>query len=158
MTASPKIAVLFICLGNICRSPLAEGIFRQTVMRAGKAEQFQIDSAATGSWHIGNPPDERAIETADYHNIDIGGQRCRRIDKDDFHRFDFIICMDRSNIANVEALRPAGSKAKIELFLQFALGRNQPVPDPYLDMNSSFEEVFQLIENASLGLLTRLTA
>jgi len=156
MTASPKIAVLFVCLGNICRSPLAEGIFRQTVMRAGRVEQFQIDSAATGAFHIGNPPDERAIEVADYHGIDIGDQRCRRIDKDDFHHFDFIICMDRSNIANVEALRPAGSKAKIKLFLQVALGHNQPVPDPYLDMNTSFEEVFQLIEKASHGLLTRL--
>jgi protein-tyrosine phosphatase len=157
MSSSPKTAVLFICLGNICRSPLAEGIFRHVVNECGMAEQFLIDSAATGTWHIGNPPDSRAIAVAGEHGLDISTQRCRRIVEDDFHRFDIIFCMDHANLANVLAMRPSRSKARIELFLQYALGKDQPVPDPYLDHSTGFEQVYQLINQASPGLLAKLS-
>ncbi len=156
MNASRKQAILFLCLGNICRSPMAEGIFRHVVQEAGLADRFDIDSAATGSWHIGHPPDPRAIDAAGSHGVDISGQRCRRLEEDDFSTFDWLICMDHSNLDDVTALQPPGTRARVELFLQFALGKDQGVPDPYLDRFAGFEDVCQLIYRASIGLLAKL--
>ena len=154
MSASPKTAILFVCLGNICRSPLAEGVFSSVVENAGKSQIFYIDSAATGSWHVGNPPDSRMIATASQHDTDISAQRCRQITQNDFYDFDLIICMDHSNVKNVEAIMPADATAKIEMFIPYALGRDIEVPDPYyMEATDGFEQVYQMVLEASNALL-----
>ncbi len=155
--ANSKTAILFVCLGNICRSPLAEGVFRHVVETSGKSDKFQIDSAATGSWHIGNPPDARMIETANHHGTDISAQRCRQISPDDFYTFDLIICMDHSNVRNVEAIMPNDADAKIVMFMDYALGQNIEVPDPYyMEAADGFEQVYQMVFRASNALLAKL--
>ncbi len=159
MSASTKTAILFVCLGNICRSPLAEGVFRSVVKDAGKSHLYQIDSAATGSWHVGNLPDARMIATADQHGTDLSNQRCRQITQDDFYDFDLIICMDHSNIQNVEAIMPADATAKIQMFMPYALGQDIEVPDPYyMEAEDGFEQVYQMVLKASNALLKKLNA
>ena len=148
---------LFVCLGNICRSPLAEGVFRSVVETSGKADQFHIDSAATGSWHIGNPPDSRMIKTANRHGTNISNQRCRQIAPDDFYNFDLIICMDHSNVRNVKAIMPNDASAKVVIFMDYALGQDEEVPDPYyMEAADGFEQVYQMVLEASNALLAKL--
>ncbi len=155
--ANSKTAILFVCLGNICRSPLAEGVFRHVVEQAGKADKFHIESAATGSWHIGNPPDARMIETAINHGTDISAQRCRQISPDDFYNFDLIICMDHSNVRNVEAIKPNDASARIVMLMDHALGQDEEVPDPYyMEAADGFEQVYQMVFKASNALLAKL--
>jgi len=142
-------AVLFVCLGNICRSPLAEGIFRALVAEAGRLPDFRIDSAGTGPWHIGNPPDPRSIAIAAKHGIDISDQKARQVDKTDFENFDVIVAMDDKNLTTLSALDP-GSSAGLRLLL------NSPpanVPDPYFGGPEGFEEVYQLIRAGCENLL-----
>ncbi len=153
----PQTSVLFICLGNICRSPLAEGIFRHVVDQAGLAGQFRIDSAALGSWHVGNPPDRRAVDVAAQFDVDISRQRCRQISRDDFDGFDLVIGMDHANIDELQAIKPVGSSATIELMLEYSLGRDGVVPDPYYGDSAGFETTFHLLNEASSGLLERLS-
>lgn len=156
LSASPKTAILFVCLGNICRSPLAEGVFSSVVENAGKSQMFHIDSAATGCWHVGNPPDSRMIATADRHGTDLSNQRCRKITQSDFFDFDLIICMDHSNVRNVEAIMPADAGAKIKMFMQYALGQDIEVPDPYyMEATDGFEQVYQMVLEASNELLNK---
>lgn len=156
LSVSPKTAILFVCLGNICRSPLAEGVFRSVVEKAGKSHFYHIDSAATGSWHVGDPPDPRMIETANRHGTDLSNQRCRKIAPNDFYGFDLIICMDRSNIHNVEAIMPADATAKISMFMQFSLGQDIEVPDPYyMEAKDGFEQVYRMVLEASNALLDK---
>ena len=156
LSKSPKTAILFVCLGNICRSPLAEGVFRSVVERAGKTNLYHIDSSATGSWHVGNPPDARMITTADRHGTDLSNQRCRQIAQNDFYDFDLIICMDQSNIHNVEAIIPADATAKIKMFMPYALGQDIEVPDPYyMEAADGFEQVYQMVLEASNALLEK---
>ncbi len=146
--------VLFVCLGNICRSPTAEGVFRKMVEDARLAASVRIDSAGTGDWHVGEPPDRRAVATAARHGIDIAGLRARLVREDDFIRFEHVLVMDRANLAALEAMAPPGG-ARPRLFLDYADGVTaRDVPDPY--KVGRFDEVFGLIENAAAGLLRTL--
>ena len=149
-------AVLFVCLGNICRSPLAEGVFRSHVNAARLENRFTIDSAGCGGWHSGELPDKRSIATAAHHGIDISDQRARQIHLDDFDRFDLILGLDRDNVRHLEAMRPEGAQASVMLYLEEALGIKKDVPDPYYGGHSHFEEVYQLCDKASAGLLKAL--
>ena len=144
-------SVLYVCLGNICRSPTAEGILRKL---AGDRDLI-IDSAGTGAWHVGDPPDPRAIAEARQRGIDISGLRARQVQAEDFHRFDQILAMDRSNLRALERIRLSGSKADLRLCLSDASGLGQTdVPDPYYD--GGFEQAYELIEAAAKGLLQRI--
>lgn len=139
--------ILMVCLGNICRSPLAEGIMTHKVKQLNL--NWQIDSAGTGAWHVGELPDRRSIATARKYSIDITGQRARQLKPHDLDRFDLILAMDSSNYQNI--LRYAISedqKEKVHLIMNFVNpGRNQNVPDPYWDDNG-FEQVFQMLDEA----------
>ena len=152
--------ILFVCLGNICRSPMAEGVFRRTIAEAGLEEAFAIDSAGTGDWHIGHPPDERARAAAAARGIDISHLRARQVCPADFDRFDMLLAMDRDNRESLLVMAPSQSDArKVHLFLDFApeAGASE-VPDPYYGGRRGFETVLDLIEQASRGLLTHLEA
>lgn len=155
----PKHRILFICLGNICRSPMAEGIFRNLVEDSGAGDQFHIDSAGLGAWHVGDPPDSRGQETLRRHGIDISGQQARQVTIEDFNDFDLLIAMDCSNREALQALAPAGMAHKVRLFLEFAENaRVVEVPDPYYGSDGGFEGVRDLITQASQGLLADLTS
>jgi protein-tyrosine phosphatase len=146
--------IMFVCLGNICRSPTAEGVFRGLAGQAGL--DVIVDSSGTSGWHNGDLPDGRAMAEAEARGYDLSGQRSTQLKSQDFHDFDLILCMDNSNIANAEKIRPEGAKAVVKLFLDYA--PNQPlreVPDPYYEHN--FEAVFDLIEDASRGLIAELS-
>jgi protein-tyrosine phosphatase len=146
--------VLFVCLGNICRSPLAEGVFRSIVIDAGLEDRFEIDSAGTGAWHVGNPPDPRSIEIAALHRIDISSQRARQVSARDFRRFETIVAMDRDNLAALKRLGGAGSTG-LRLLLNTP---PQDVPDPYYGGPDGFEQVYQLVRTGGERLLQDLTA
>jgi len=148
------VQVLFVCLGNICRSPTAEGVFRHLVEREGLTDSITIDSAGTGAWHIGDPPDSRAQATAHQRGIDLSGQRARQVADGDFTRFDYVIAMDRSNHVTLTALAPPGTRDRIRLFLDFApeIGERE-VPDPYYGGPDGFDIVLDMVEAASRGLL-----
>jgi len=148
------IRVLFVCLGNICRSPTAEGVFRELVRREGLADAIATDSCGTSGWHIGEPPDERATEEARRRGIDITDLRGRRVAASDFETFDYILAMDDDNLGKLTALAPDALRGKVRLFLDFApdAGRHD-VPDPYYGGPDGFANVFDLIETASRGLL-----
>lgn len=146
--------VLFVCLGNICRSPTAEGVFTHVARRRGIA--VRADSAGTGSWHVGDPPDARAIAAATARGYDISGLRARQVSRADFERFDLILGMDESNIAALERLRPADAETPVEPFLRYAPGPEIELPDPYYD--GGFERMIELVEKASAGLLDAIEA
>ena len=146
-------AVLFVCLGNICRSPLAEGVFRAIVDEAGLAERFAIDSAGTGAWHVGNPPDPRSIEIAAKHGIDISGQRARQVEARDFERFDTILALDHNNLSSMKPMARHGT-ATVRLLLNAPA---QDVPDPYYGGPDGFEAVYQLVRAGGQKLLDDLT-
>lgn len=148
----PKI--MFVCLGNICRSPTAEGVFRGLAKQAGL--DVIIDSSGTSGWHIGEQPDRRAMVEALTRGYDLSHQRSSQILQSDFETYDLILAMDHSNLNNLKSIAPCGSKATVKLFLEYA--PNQPlteVPDPYYEDN--FEDVFDLIEEASRGLIKELS-
>jgi protein-tyrosine phosphatase len=149
-------AVLFVCLGNICRSPLAEGVFRQHVQAARMTDRFTIDSAGCGGWHASELPDKRSIAVAQTHEIDISDQRARQIHAEDFDRFDLILGLDRDNVRHLTTMQPEGSRARVALYLEEALGVAKNVPDPYYGGMADFETVYQLCEKASAGLLKSL--
>lgn len=152
-----SVSVLFVCLGNICRSPLAEGVFRHKAGQAGMAEKFRIDSAGTGGWHVGDLPDARGRQVAAQRGIDMSGQRARQLEIEDFHTFDFILAMDQSNLANIERLRPPDGIAKSVLFLEFAgLGAGE-VPDPYYGGADGFDPCLDLIEFGCEAILEQLS-
>lgn len=147
-----KHAVLFVCLGNICRSPLAEGVFRTLVDEAGQTGRFTVDSAGTGAWHIGNPPDPRSIDVAARHGLDISAQRARQVCTDDFRRFDTIVAMDRDNLETLKS-RAAGGSARLRLLLNTP---ERDVPDPYYGGPDGFDRVLQLVRAGCVDLLDSL--
>jgi len=139
------VKILMVCLGNICRSPLAEGILQNKV----DPQKVVVDSAGTGSWHLGNPPDERSITIALEHGIDIRHQRCRQFTKDDFDRFDRIYVMDRSNYRNVVALAETNEdKKKVKLLLREIPMETEEVPDPYYGGHDGFKKVYLMLDKA----------
>lgn len=144
--------ILFVCLGNICRSPTAEGVFARLAQEAGV--EVGIDSAGTGGWHVGNPPDARATREAAKRGYDLSVLRARQVRPGDFEAFDLILAMDRSNLADLERMRPAGNDTPVRLFLDYADSPRDEVPDPYYD--GGFDLVLDLIEGASRGLLAEL--
>ncbi len=155
MTSHPLHSVLFVCLGNICRSPLAEGVFRSVLAAERKGNGVLIDSAGTNGYHTGELPDQRSIAVASRHGIDISAQRCRQLIADDFTRFDLIIGMDRENIATIKARRPSFATAEVGMFYELALGDAVQIPDPYYGTNVDFERVYRMILAASKGLSAR---
>ena len=142
--------ILMVCLGNICRSPLAEGILKDKVKKAGLA--WEVDSAGIGDWHTGELPDKRSISTARQYAIDISDQRARQIRKEDLLHFDLILAMDDSNLRQIQLLakQVQNPKSQIEMILNYsAPGKNQSVPDPYYGGLDGFEKVFQLLDEAT---------
>ena len=149
--------VLFICLGNICRSPTAEGVLRHLAAQAAPHLTIEIDSAGTADYHIGAQPDLHSQRAAQRRGIDISGLRARQVTQDDFARFDLILAMDRENLRELEAMKPDNSRASLKLFLEYAPDLNlRDVPDPYYRDASAFEEVLDLTSAASRGLLASL--
>jgi protein-tyrosine phosphatase len=146
--------ILFACLGNICRSPLMEGVAR--ARWDGPAVEF--DSAGVGDWHAGEPPDPRAIAVAARHGVDIGGQRARAVRAEDFTRFDWILCADREVLAALRARAPAGAGARLALYLQWTgqAAGDDGVPDPYTGGHAEFASVYALVEAGTAGLAARL--
>ncbi|WP_237153254.1 low molecular weight protein-tyrosine-phosphatase [Oryzibacter oryziterrae] len=149
-------AVLFVCLGNICRSPLAEGVFRNRVRAAGLADTFIIDSAGTGGWHAGDPPDPRSIAAAARRGVDISDLRARQVRKADFGTFDLILGMDRQNVRDLLRIAPPAHQDRVSLFMQTALQLGQEVPDPYYDDDRAFDRVFDMCDKAAAALLAQL--
>lgn len=156
MSKSPKNSVLFICMGNICRSPTAEGVFRHLVQQADLADAFRIDSAGTRAYHTGEPPDRRAIEAASRRGFSMSELRARRVADTDFDDFDLIIAMDNDNVAELEARSPKEHHSKIHLFLEFSSRKETEVPDPYYGGAAGFERVLDLVEDAAQGLLDNI--
>jgi Protein-tyrosine-phosphatase len=150
--AQPLASVLFVCLGNICRSPLAEGVFRATLADLPHDAAIDVDSAGTGGWHAGEAPDRRSIEVARRFGIDISMQRARQVTANDFERFDLILAMDRSNEATLKARAARNSHGRIHLFMEFALGRRVDVPDPYYGGPDGFEAVYHMLREGSAAL------
>jgi protein-tyrosine phosphatase len=149
--------VLFVCLGNICRSPTAEGVLRSLAAQEAPGLELRIDSAGTAGYHIGAPPDPRSQRAARKRGIDISGLRARQIGLDDFERFDFILAMDRQNLRDLQAMKPRGALVSPRLFLEYAPQLHlRDVPDPYYGDAAAFEEVLDLATAASRGLLAAL--
>jgi protein-tyrosine phosphatase len=148
--------VLFVCMGNICRSPTAEGVFRHKVEQANLQDKISIDSAGTHAYHVGNSPDPRAQQAARRRNIDLSKQRARRVSVEDFTKFDYIIAMDDSNKHELLAICPAGYEDRIYLFLDFTECEETEVPDPYYGQGRGFEIVLNLVEEAAVGLLDHI--
>ncbi|WP_088343306.1 MULTISPECIES: low molecular weight protein-tyrosine-phosphatase [Rhodomicrobium] len=157
--ASSRQNILFVCLGNICRSPIAEGVFRNIAAQRRLSDRFMLDSAGLGSWHIGHPPDERAQAAMRSRGIDISTLRARRIAAADFERFDLIVAMDRSNREGLRKLAPKDHQHKIKLLMDYAPNLAvQEIPDPFFGDKGAFDYACQLIDAACRGLLVSLTA
>ena len=156
MGDKPKISVLFVCMGNICRSPTAEGVFRHHVSGAGLEKHIHIDSAGTHAYHVGEPPDRRARAAAERRGISLADIQARRVHPDDFERFSYIIAMDQDNLAILEEQSEGAHHEKLRLFLEFSTGPEREVPDPYYGGATGFERVLDLVEDASRGLLEEL--
>ena len=151
------ISVLFVCMGNICRSPTAQGVFEQLLVKNDLAAVIQIDSAGTHAYHIGEKPDERASAAALKRGINLSSQKARRIRPDDFHDFDYIIAMDSSNYEDLASNCPPEHESKLRLLMEFAPDIEvYEVPDPYYGGATGFERVLDLIEQASAGLLAHI--
>lgn len=148
--------VLFVCLGNICRSPTAEGVFRQALERAGIAGDVEVDSCGVGDWHVGNAPDPRAQQAALSRGVDLSRLRARQLSEQDFSHFDYVLAMDQDNLRAMRAKKPAHSEAHVGLFLDFAGTPGAEVPDPYYGGEEGFENVLNMIEAASEGLIQHL--
>lgn len=149
-----KISVLFCCMGNICRSPTAEAVFRSKVEEAGLAQQILIDSVGTHDYHIGDPPDQRTQRAASQRGYDLSRLRGRQIEVADFTRFDYVLAMDNANMAILYRLCPPQQRERLGLFLEYASRhKEREVPDPYYGGEDGFERVLDMVEDAATGLL-----
>ena len=151
-----QIKVLFVCLGNICRSPTAEGVFRHLVETAGLADRVLIDSAGTGEWHVGSPPDARARKAAATRGYDLTALRARLVTRKDFETFDYVLAMDDENVRALKRIAPRNLAHKIRLFTEFGSNGASHVPDPYAGGPQGFEVVLDLVEDAAQGLLRHI--
>jgi protein-tyrosine phosphatase len=141
-------------MGNICRSPSAEGFFTHEANKSACRDQVSVDSAGTHSYHIGHQPDSRAISTAADFGVDIGQLRARKVNHDDFYDFDLIVAMDRSNLANLQAIQPSGSPASLKMMMEFhPEGQPEEVPDPYYGEMDGFTYMCELLQAATAGLM-----
>jgi protein-tyrosine phosphatase len=148
-------SVLFVCLGNICRSPLAEAAFRGEVDLLGL--EVEIDSAGTGDWHLGHPPDKRAVAVARKNGIDIAHLRARKVSEKDFHRFDHIVALDAQNLADLKAMRPGEAKSELSLLLDHVDGRaGQPVADPYYGEDEHFDLTWNEVTEGARALARKI--
>ena len=149
--------VLFVCLGNICRSPTAHGVFEARVHQSGLHGHIEVDSCGTGDWHIGHPPDRRAAAEASRRGFPLDHLRARQVRSEDFEYFDYILAMDRQNLADLRAMCPPGFGGHLGLFLPFAPDNpTDEVPDPYYGGEEGFARVFDMVEAASEGLLREI--
>ena len=156
--AGDKLRVLFVCMGNICRSPTAEAVLRELATRRGLAHRLEADSAGTHGWHAGEPPDARAQAHGARRGYDLGALRARRVQSDDFERFELVLAMDRDNLAHLRSICPPGADARLRLLMEFA--RRHPVdevPDPYYGAADGFERVLDMVEDACEGLIDHLS-
>lgn len=152
------IKILFVCLGNICRSPTAEAVFRKVVQDATQLDKFEIDSAGTAGYHVGERPDSRAQAAALARGVDMSAIRARCVSDGDFEYYDLILAMDKNNLRDLKRRCPESYQDKIKLFLEFASGYvEREVPDPYYGGDEGFSHVLDLVENASHGLLASFT-
>jgi protein-tyrosine phosphatase len=151
---SETVKVLFVCTGNICRSPTAEGVFRHLLLAQNLHQHVAVDSAGTHTYHVGNPPDRRSIAAAARRGYDLSDLRARKFTADDFVEYDYILAMDRDHLSILERHVPAPHRGKIAMFLDFSSShRGDEVPDPYYGGERGFEFVLDMIEDASEGLL-----
>ncbi|WP_090333584.1 low molecular weight protein-tyrosine-phosphatase [Nitrosomonas sp. Nm51] len=153
-----QVKVLFVCMGNICRSPTADAVFRYTVKKANLAHAFFIDSAGTHAYHVGNPPDRRAQSSALKRGYQMDSLRARKVHRDDFAKFDYILAMDNENLSLLQQRCPDQFSHKLELMTRYSTGTysNHEVPDPYFGGDQGFEVVLDMIEEASSGLLEHI--
>jgi len=153
-----KIKVLFVCLGNICRSPTAHGVFLQKVAQAGLQSRIEVDSAGTAAYHIGKAPDARATAAAARRGFDLTPLRARQAIAADFGEYDYILPMDEQNLIDLQSISPADYQGHLGLFLAFAGREGDEVPDPYYGGDQGFEDVLDMVEAASEGLLAQIEA
>lgn len=152
-----KISVLFVCMGNICRSPTAQGVFEQQVRQRGLQEWVLTDSAGTHAYHIGEPPDRRSQAAAAGRGVDLSLQRARQVQVDDFERFDYLLAMDLANLQALQRLAKPAQRGRARLFMEFASRWvEREVPDPYYGGSGGFERVLDMVEDASEGLLEHI--
>jgi len=152
-----QVRILFVCMGNLCRSPMAEGVFRHHVIQAGLDGRVAIDSAGTHDYHVGEPPDPRAQGAAGRRGYDLSAQRGRQVSDADFSEFDFLLAMDEVNLRVLKRLCPPQHAHKLKLFMEFSTGTAlREVPDPYYGGDQGFERVLDMVEDASQGLLEHL--
>lgn len=157
MKNKEKVSVLFVCMGNICRSPTAEAVFRHYVESAGLSASILIDSAGTHDYHIGHQPDLRSQHAAGQRGYEMSGLRGRQVDRSDFERFDYVLAMDKANLAILQYLAPRGCKKQLGLLLNYARHHNErEVPDPFYGGEQGFERVLDMVEDAAQGLLLHI--
>jgi protein-tyrosine phosphatase len=153
----PPVGVLFVCTGNICRSPSAEAILRHKAAQAGLADRLRIDSAGLGEWHLGHPPDPRATDAVEARGYAMGEQTARAVSPRDFERFDYVIALDEGHYAQLRQMAPGGAQGRVRLFLDFAPGSGRKsVPDPYYGDLGGFDTMVDLIEAGIDGLLAEI--
>ena len=153
-----SVSVLFVCMGNICRSPTAHALFREAVTAAGLDGEITTDSAGTHAYHIGNPPDARATATALERDIDMTDLRARQVCEPDFEQFDYVVAMDRDHLALLESSCPPEAQDRLSLMLDWAEGWGDEVPDPYYGSDEGFIRVFDMLTAASQGLLAHIAS
>ena len=157
MKADRKLRLLVVCLGNICRSPMAEGALRARIEAAGLGHRVEVDSAGLGNWHAGQPPDRRAIKCAAGHGVDISGLRARQLVDADYTTFDVMLCADADVLYTVRAHAPPGATVESELLLAWCgLGEKAQIPDPYTLSAAAFEHAWELVDGAAAAIVERM--